>query len=53
MEDYERVGHTRWQCKYHIVFIPKYQKRQLYGVGEEELGEVICRYIREQEAEDQ
>src|SRR5262245_54418682 len=32
MEDYRSLSHTKWQCKYHIVFIPKYRKRQLYGI---------------------
>jgi hypothetical protein len=41
MEDYRSLSHTKWQCKYHIVFIPKYRKRQLYGVVRKHLGEEI------------
>jgi len=31
MEDYKSLSHTKWQCKYHVIFIPKYRKRALYG----------------------
>lgn len=43
MEDYQSLSHTRWQCKYHIVFIPKYRRKQLYGVVRRKLGEVFHR----------
>jgi putative transposase len=28
---YERLSHSKWNCKYHIVFIPQYRKKVLYG----------------------
>ena len=43
MEDYQSMSHTRWQCKYHIVFIPKYRRKALYGVVRKKLGEVFHR----------
>jgi len=57
MEDYRSLSHTKWQYKYHIVFIAKYRKRRLYGVVRKHLGEVFPRlakqkYIAEQEMED-
>ncbi len=30
MDDYESLSHTRWECKYHVVFIPKYRRKVLY-----------------------
>ena len=27
----ENLRHTRWECKYHVVFIPKYRKKSIYG----------------------
>jgi REP element-mobilizing transposase RayT len=27
MHDYESLSHTRWECKYHVVFIPKYRRK--------------------------
>ena len=35
--DNRSLSHTRWKCQYHIVFIPKYRKKVLYGKVKEEL----------------
>lgn len=43
MEDYQRLSHTKWNCKYHVVFIPKYRRKRLYGVVKRELGRVFHR----------
>lgn len=37
--DYKSLSHTRWECKYHIVFIPKYRKKKLYKEIRKTLGE--------------
>lgn len=29
--DDSSLSHTRWNCKYHIVFIPKYRRKEIYG----------------------
>jgi hypothetical protein len=31
MEHLQSLTHTKWECKYHIVWIPKYRKKKLYG----------------------
>jgi putative transposase len=49
MEDYKSLNHTRWQCKYHIVFIPKYRRRKLYGVIKQDLGETFHALARPKE----
>ena len=28
---YESLGHSKWNCKYHVVFVPKFRKKVLYG----------------------
>ena len=38
MQTYETLKHTKWECKYHIVFIPKCRKKVLYGQIRRELG---------------
>ena len=41
------MAHTKWMCKYHIVFIPKYRRKAIYGQYREDLREIIrnlCRY---------
>ena len=37
----ESLGHMKWECKYHIVFIPKCRKKLLYGQLRRELGPVL------------
>ena len=41
MDDYESLRHTKWECKYHVVFIPKCRRRKLYGQLRQHLGEVF------------
>ena len=45
--DSKSLSHTRWKCQYHIVFIPKYRKKQLYGRLREDVRSIIkllCAY---------
>lgn len=41
MKDYQSLSHTRWDCKYHVVFIPKQRKRKIFGVVRRHLGEIF------------
>lgn len=41
MEDTESLNHTKWECKYHVVFIPKYRRKSLYKELRRHLGEVF------------
>src|SRR5262249_9439788 len=47
MPDSETLSHTTWDCKYHVVFIPKYRRKALYHELRRHLGEV-CRALAEQ-----
>ena len=49
MEDYESLSHTKWNCKYHVVFIPKYRRRTLFGVVRRELGAVFRRLAEQKD----
>jgi putative transposase len=49
MEDYQSLSHTRWQCKYHVIFIPKYRRKTLFGVVRKELGAVFRRLAEQKE----
>jgi len=50
MEDGASLSHTRWECKYHIVWIPKYRKKAMYGQLRKHLGEVIRKLARQKES---
>jgi putative transposase len=41
MKDYKSLSHTRWDCKYHIVFIPKKRKKVIYGSLRKYLGDIL------------
>ena len=41
MTTYRSLNHTKWHCQYHVVFIPKYRKKAIYGGLREQLGEVL------------
>ena len=45
--DDQSLSHTRWKCQYHIVFIPKYRRKVMYGKVRGDIREIIkilCRY---------
>ena len=44
------LSHTRWECKYHVVFIPKYRRKRLYGSIRQELGKVFRRLADQKES---
>src|SRR5262245_52930850 len=46
----ENRRHTRWECKYHVVFIPKYRKRSIYGWVRRELGPIIRDLTQQKES---
>jgi len=41
MDKFEILNHTKWDCKYHIVFIPKGRRKVLYAQLRQHLGEVF------------
>ena len=41
MQEYQSLNHTKWDCKYHVVWIPKYRKKVLYGTIKTQLVPVI------------
>ena len=50
MRQVRSLNHTRWECKYHIVFIPKYRRKRLYGQIRKELGSVFHRLAQQKES---
>jgi putative transposase len=50
MDDYESLSHTKWECKYHVVFIPKYRRKVLYGELRQYLGDVFRKLALQKES---
>ena len=51
MDKYQSLNHTAWDCKYHVVFIPKCRRRTLYLELRRYLGEVFRRLAQQRESE--
>lgn len=39
--DNNSLAHTKWRCKYHIVFAPKYRRKEIYGDKKKEIGKIL------------
>ena len=50
MDEYGSLSHTTWDCKYHVVFIPKCRRRTLYQELRRHLGEVFCKLALQKES---
>jgi putative transposase len=50
MDRLESLSHSKWECKYHVVFIPKRRRKVLYGGLRKHLGEVFHRLAGQKES---
>ena len=41
MDDIKSLSHSRWRCKYHIVFAPKYRRQAIYGEIKRDIGKIL------------
>ena len=41
MNDVNSLSHTSWNCKYHVVFAPKYRRREFFGEKRREIGSIL------------
>ena len=51
MHDWTSLSHVRWDCKYHVVFVPKYRKRKLYGKFRGRVGVIFRELCKQKEVE--
>jgi len=49
MKEYESLSHTKWDCKYHVVFIPKRRKKLIFGTIRKHLGEILRELAKQRE----
>ena len=50
MDEPESLSHTKWECKYHVIFIPKRRRRTLYAELRKHLGELFRRLASQKES---
>ena len=51
MNDSNSLAHTKWNCKYHIVFAPKYRRQVIYGQLKAEIGQILRKLCEQKEIE--
>src|SRR5215204_6243804 len=51
MDEFESLSHSKWECKYHVVFIPKCRRQTLYGQLKKHLGEIFRKLAQQKESE--
>ena len=50
MDDHMSLSHTRWECKYHVVLVPKCRRKVLYCQIQKELGRTLAELARHKES---
>src|SRR5207245_9006415 len=50
MDEFESLSHKKWDCKYHVICIPKYRRKALYGQLRQHLGEVFKKLAQQKES---
>ena len=50
MDEQQSLNHSKWECKYHVVFIPKCRRKTLYAQLRRHLGEVFRRLAEQKES---
>ena len=50
MDEFESLSHTKWECKYHVVFISKFRRKALYGQLRDHLGELLRKLAIQKES---
>ncbi len=49
--DDKSLAHTRWNCKYHLVFTPKYRRKVIYGQLRRDIGKILRKLCEMKEVE--
>ncbi len=49
MRDYKSLSHTRWDCKYHVLFIPKKRQKLIFGSIRKHQGEIFHELAKRKE----
>jgi len=48
---YQILSHSKWDCKYHVVFVPKYRRQALYGEIRKQLGPIFHELAKQKECQ--
>ena len=51
MKEWQSQAHVKWECKYHVVILPKYRKKAMYGRLRGKIGKILRELCRQKEVE--
>ena len=51
MGEIKRSSHSKWRCEYHIVFAPKYRRKEIYGELKKDIGQILRKLCEEKKVE--
>ena len=51
MREWQSLSHVRWYCRYHVVFVPKYRKRSIFGQLRKDIGRILRELCMQHEVE--
>ena len=51
MKDWRSQAHVRWECLYHVVIVPKYRRKVMYGKLRRKIGEILRQLCRQKDVE--
>ena len=51
MKEWQSQAHVKWECKYHVVIVPKYRKKAIFGKLRQQIGEMFRQLCRQKEIE--
>jgi putative transposase len=51
MHEWQSLSHVRWDCKYHVVIVPKYRKKTLFGRLRRQIGPILRELCRQKDIE--
>src|SRR5438477_11668867 len=47
MQEWQNQSHVKWECKYHMVIVPKYRKKLMYGTLRNQVGPILKELCRQ------
>jgi putative transposase len=50
-ETYQSLSHSKWDCKYHVVFVPKRRREAIFGQARKQLGPIFHALARQKECQ--
>ena len=51
MNDIQSLSHSKWRCQYHIVFAPKYRRKEVYGKLKADIGQILRKLCEQKSVE--